>query len=55
MESGISEIPIHRLNDGGFLVQKGMRVGRGGDRVEPCELDNAAIDPSDIPIVGNVD
>ena len=32
-----------------------MRLGVGGERLEQCESDNAAIVPNEIPIVGNVD
>ena len=37
------------MNDHGFLVQTGTRLGVGGDRLESCDLDNAAIIPNDIP------
>ena len=33
----------------GFIVQRGMRLGVGGDRLEPCKLDNAEIIPNEIP------
>ena len=32
-----------------------MRLGVGGDRLEPCALDDAAIIPNDIPVVGKVE
>ena len=31
-----------------------MRLGVGGDRLVPCDLDNAAIIPNDIPSVNEV-
>ena len=46
VEAGVSEVPIQRVNDDGFLVQKGMRVGVGGERLVPCDLDKAAIIPT---------
>ena len=47
VEAGVSEIPLPRLNEDSFLVQKGMRLGVGGDRLQPCELDDADIVPTD--------
>ena len=43
VEAGISEIPLQRLNADGLIVQRGMRLGVGGDRLEPCKIDNAEI------------
>ena len=37
VEAGISEIPLQRLNADGLDVQRGMRLGVGGDRLEPCK------------------
>ena len=42
VEAGISEISLQRLNVHGLIVQRGMRLG-GGDRLEPCKIDNAEI------------
>ena len=54
VEAGISEIPIRRVKSDGFLVQKGTRLGVGGDRLVQCDLDNACIIPNDIPRVNEV-
>ena len=35
VEAGISEIPLQSLNADGLVVQRGMRLGVGGDRLEP--------------------
>ena len=35
VEAGISEIPLQRLNADGLIVQRSMRLGVGGDRLEP--------------------
>ena len=43
VEAGISEIPLQRLNADGLIVQRSMRLGVGGDRLEPCKIDNAEI------------
>ena len=37
VEAGLSEIPIRRVQGDGLLVQKGMRLGVGGDRLVPCD------------------
>ena len=41
VEVGISEIPLQRLNADGIVVERGMRLGVGGDRLEPSKIDNA--------------
>ena len=41
--TGVSEIILQRLNADGFTLQRGMRLGVGGDRLELCELDNERI------------
>ena len=48
-----SEIPLHRLNADGLVVQRGMRLGVG-DRLEPCKIDNAEIIQNEIPSVNAV-
>ena len=48
LESGVSEIPLQRLNEDGFLVQTGMRLRVGGDRLQPCKLDDADIVPTEL-------
>ena len=53
VEACISEIPPHRLNAGGLVVQRGMRLGVG-DRLEPCKIDNAEIIQNEIPSVNAV-
>ena len=52
--AGISEIPPQRLNADGLIVQRGIRLGVGGDRLEPCKIDNAQIVPKEIPSVNAV-
>ena len=54
VEAGISEIPLQRLNADGFIVKRGMRLGVGGDRLEPCKIDNAEIIQNEIPSVNAV-
>ena len=51
VEAGISEIPLQRLNADGFIVKRGMRLGVGGDRLEPCKIDNAEMIQNEIPRV----
>ena len=48
-----SEIPLHRLNADGLVVQRGMRLGVG-DRLGPCKIDNAEIIQNEIPSVNAV-
>lgn len=43
VEAGVSEIPLQRLNSDSFYVQRGMRLGVGGERLEMCKMDNAEI------------
>ncbi|MEP5240886.1 MAG: hypothetical protein ABJQ38_18205 [Flavobacteriaceae bacterium] len=43
VEAGVSEIPLQRLNSDGFYVQRGLRLGVGGERLEMCKLDSAEI------------
>ena len=54
VEAGISEIPLQRLNADGLIVQRGMRLGVGGDRLEPCKIDNVEIIQNEIPSVNAV-
>ena len=54
VEAGISEIPLQRLNADGLIVQRGMRFGGGGDRLEPCKIDNAEVFLNEIPSVNAV-
>ena len=49
VEAGISEIPLQRLNADGLVVQRGMRWGVDGDRLEPCKIDNAEIIQNEMP------
>ena len=53
VEACISEIPPHRLNADGLVVQRGMRLGVG-DRLEQCKIDNAEIIQNEIPSVNAV-
>ena len=54
VEAGTSEIPLQRLNADGLVVQRGMRLGVGGDRLEPWKIDNAEIIQNEIPSVNAV-
>ena len=54
VEAGMSEIPLQRLNADGLFVQRSMRLGVGGDRLEPCKIDNAEIIQNEIPSVNAV-
>ena len=54
VEAGISEIPLQRLNADGLIVQRGMRLSVGGDRLEPCKIDNAELIQNEIPSVNAV-
>ena len=54
VEAGISEIPLQRLNTDGRIVQRGMRLGVGGDRLEPCKIDNAENIQNEIPSINAV-
>ena len=48
VEAVVSEIPLQRLNEDGLLVQTRMRLGVGGDRLQPCKLDDADIFPTEL-------
>ena len=54
IEAGISETPLQRLNADCRIVQRGMRLGVGRDRLEPCKLDKAEIIQNEIPSVNAV-
>ena len=53
-ETGISEIPLQILNADGLIVQRGMRLGVGGDSLEPCKTDNTEVIQNEIPSVNAV-
>ena len=54
VETGISQISLQRLNADGPVVQRGMRFGVGGDRLEPCKTGNAEITQNELPCVNAV-
>ena len=53
--AGIPEIPLQRLNADGLIVQRGMRLGVGGDRLEPFKIGNAEIIQNEMPGVNDVE
>ena len=51
VEAGISEIPLQRLNADGLVIQRGMRLGVGGDRLEPCKIDTVSYTHLTLPTI----
>lgn len=47
VEAGTSEIPMRRVGDTAFQLQRSMYLGEGGMPLEKCNLDNAQLFPND--------